>query len=260
MGEDFRLEDYHIHVLAHGEYEYTYDWLKAFALAAQEQGIMELGFTEHDEYIDRIDMNNLMKLRREFPKLSIRLGVEVDFVPGREEHIKIISQQYDFDYIIGSVHYIDGWGFDHPDYSHLFKGKDVDGIYRSYFNLLNRAVESGLFDVVGHLDLVKIWGHRPLKYDIKHYVDPLLNTIKAAGMVIEINSAGLRKPVREIYPSREVVDLIAAKEIPVTMGSDAHHPSQLGEGLAEARKILVDAGFRSITAFEGRQMKELPLK
>ncbi len=254
------LQDYHIHALAHGEYQYTYDWLRTFVIAARERGITELGFSEHDEYLSRIDLAVLQRLRQEFPDMNIRLGLEVDFIPGREEHIREISRQYDFDYLIGSIHFIDGWGFDHPDFSHLFTGKDIDQIYRSYFELVHRAVKSGLFDVVGHLDLIKIWGHRPRKHSVKHYVEPLLNSIKAAGMVIEINSAGLRKPVKEIYPAPELVDLIFSRGIAVTLGSDAHHPAQLGEGLPEARQMLIDAGFKSIAGFDQRQTKLLPLE
>ncbi|MGS0764107.1 histidinol-phosphatase HisJ family protein [Syntrophomonas curvata] len=254
------LQDYHIHALAHGEYRYTYDWLKTFAVAAREQGILELGFSEHDEYLSRIDTAVLQQLREEFPDINIRLGLEVDYIPGREEHIREISRQYDFDYLIGSIHFIEGWGFDHPDFSHLFTGKDIDQIYRSYFNLVHRAIKSGLFDVVGHLDLIKIWGHRPREHTVEHYVEPLLNSIKAADMVIEINSAGLRKPVKEIYPAPEIIDLVFAKEIAVTLGSDAHHPSQLGEGLAEAHRRLIGAGFKSIAMLEQRQVKLMALK
>lgn len=253
------LQDYHIHALAHGEYQYTYDWLKAFVIAAREQGILELGFSEHDEYLDQIDPAVLQQLRDDFPDMKLRLGLEVDYIPGREGHIREISKRHNYDYLIGSVHFIEGWGFDHPDFCHLFSTRDIDQVYRSYFNLVHQAINSGLFDVVGHMDLIKIWGYRPHKYNIRHYVEPLLNSIKAAGMVIEINSAGLRKPVKEIYPSRDIVDLILSKDIAVTMGSDAHHPSQLGEGLIEARTMLIDAGFKHIAMFEQRQVKMRPL-
>jgi histidinol-phosphatase (PHP family) len=254
------LQDYHIHALAHGEYRYTYDWLKTFVIAARKQGILEMGFSEHDEFLAQIDVTVLSQLQDEFPDMKIRLGLEVDYIPGREEHIRQISKQYDFDYIIGSVHFIDGWGFDHPDFRHLFDEKDIDTIYRRYFELVQMAVESGLFDIVGHLDLIKIWGHRPLQYNMPTYLEPLLNSIKAAGMVIEINSAGLRKPVKEIYPAREIVDLIGAKDIAVTLGSDAHHPRELGTGLREASSMLINAGFHHLASFDNRQFRIVPLK
>ncbi|MGI5912463.1 MAG: histidinol-phosphatase HisJ family protein [Syntrophomonadaceae bacterium] len=253
------IQDYHVHALAHGEYAYTYDWLKAFIISAQGQGITELGFCEHDEYVNQIDTMVLFQLRNQFPHMKIRLGLEVDYIPGREEYIRQISKQYDFDYFMGSVHYIDHWGFDNPDFRHLFYGKDIDQVYQSYFSLVNMAVRSGLFDVIGHLDLIKIWGHRPDQHNISYYVKPVLTSIKAAGIAIEINSAGLRKPVKEIYPAPEIIELVVSQNIPVTLGSDAHHPSQLGKGLLPATDMLKKAGCQHLAVFDKRIIKFLSL-
>jgi len=253
------LQDYHVHALAHGEFSYTYDWLKAFVIKAQEQGIRELGFSEHDEYLNQIDYDIFRKLKDKFPDMNIKLGLEVDYIPGREDYIREISSKYDFDYLIGSVHYINGWGFDHPDFRYLFNEKDIDEVYHSYFNLVNGAIESGLFDLVGHLDLIKIWGHRPLRYNLLYYLEPLFINIKKQNMAVEINSAGLRKPVKEIYPAPKIVDLIISQGIPVTLGSDAHHPSQLGEGLHLVRNILKRAGCTCLATFAKRQLDFLPL-
>jgi len=122
------------------------------------------------------------------------------------------------------------------------------------------AVDSGLFDIIGHLDLIKIWGHRPRRNNILFHVKQLLNSVKAAGMIIEINSAGLRKPVGEIYPQQEVIDLIASKQIVVTLGSDAHHPRQVGEGLQEVRGVLINAGFTHLASLQQRQVRMQTLK
>ncbi|NLX03488.1 MAG: histidinol-phosphatase HisJ family protein, partial [Syntrophomonadaceae bacterium] len=176
------------------------------------------------------------------------------------DYIQQIIHSYDFDYIIGSVHFIDGWGFDHPDFRHLFEGKDIDQVYGRYFELVQMAVKSGLFDIIGHLDLIKIWGHRPRRNNVMFYVEPLLNSIKAAGVLIEINSAGLRKPVGEIYPQKEIIDFMASKQIAVTLGSDAHHPWQVGEGLQEAQVVLINAGFTHLASLQQRQVKMQPLK
>ena len=253
------LQDYHVHALAHGEYQYTYEWLKQFLITARERQIFELGFAEHDEFISQIDTTVLKHLQEEFPDIKLRLGLEVDYIPGREDYIRQIIQTCDFDYIIGSVHFIDGWGFDHPDFRHLFEEKDIDQVYSRYFELVQMAVDSGLFDIIGHLDLIKIWGHRPRQNNILFHVKQLLNSIKGAGMIIEINSAGLRKPVGEIYPQQEVIDLIASKQIAVTLGSDAHHPRQVGEGLQEVRGVLIDAGFTHLASLQQRQVRMQPL-
>lgn len=254
------LQDYHVHALAHGEYQYTYDWLKEFLIMARERQIMELGFAEHDEFIAQIDTTILKRLQEEFPDIKLRLGLEVDYIPGREDYIRQISSTYDFDYIIGSVHFIDGWGFDHPDFRHLFEERDIDQVYNRYFELVEMAVNSGLFDIIGHLDLIKIWGHRPQQNNVMFYVEPLLNSIKAAGMLIEINSAGLRKPVGEIYPQQEIINLIASKQIAVTLGSDAHHPQQVGEGMQEAKGVLINSGFTHLASLQQRQVSLQPLK
>jgi len=242
------LFDYHVHAAAHGEYKYEYGWLKLFLEKAHQQGIAEIGFTEHDEFVQLIDHEAVAGLREEYPGISIRLGLEVDFIPGREPKIAVLRQRHPWDFLTGSVHYIDGWGFDHPDYRHLFADKDCDRVYGEYFNLVNSMASSGLFDVVGHLDLVKIWGHRPRRQSALEFARPVLRSIKASGMAIEINSAGLRKPVREIYPSQEIIDTMFAMDIPVTLGSDAHHPEQVGEGLAEAVRSIRKAGYRRIVA------------
>jgi histidinol-phosphatase (PHP family) len=249
------LQDYHVHALAHGEYQYTYDWLKKFLMTARERQIVELGFAEHDEFISRIDTTVLERLQEEFPDIKLRLGLEVDYIPGREDYIRQLCRSYDFDYIIGSVHFIDGWGFDHPDFRHLFEEKDIDQVYSRYFELVQMAVKSGLFDIIGHLDLIKIWGHRPRLYDLLFHVKQLLKSIKDSGMVIEINSAGLRKPVGEIYPQQEIINLMASKQIAVTLGSDAHHPWQVGEGLQEAQGVLINAGFTYLASLQQRQVR-----
>jgi len=248
------LQDYHVHALAHGEYQYTYEWLKKFLTIARERQITELGFAEHDEFISQIDTSVLKRLQEEFPDIHLRLGLEVDYIPGREDYIQQIIRSYDFDYIIGSVHFIDGWGFDHPDFRYLFEEKDIDQVYSRYFELVHMAVKCGLFDIIGHLDLIKIWGYRPQQNNVMFHVEPLLNSIKAAGMIIEINSAGLRKPVGELYPQQEIIDLMASKQIAVTLGSDAHHPRQVGEGLQEVRGVLLNAGFTRIASLQQRQV------
>ena len=115
------LQDYHVHALAHGEYQYTYEWLKQFLITARERQIFELGFAEHDEFVSQIDTSVLKRLQEEFPDIKLRLGLEVDYIPGREDYIQQLEQSCDFDYIIGSVHFIDGWGFDHPDFRHLLR-------------------------------------------------------------------------------------------------------------------------------------------
>ena len=253
------LADYHIHIAAHGEFSYSKDRVTAYMQKAVQRGITALGFCEHDEWAGRVDRALLDEISAEYPEMDIAVGLEVDFIPGRETEIKYLLAEQPLDYVIGSVHFIDGWNFDHPDMRYLFEQQDIDRVYQQYFTLVNQAVKSGLFDVAGHLDLIKIWGHRPRDKKVLYYVEPVLDSIKRAGMAIEINTAGLRKDAAEIYPSPEIIELVFRMGIPVTLGSDAHTPEQVGENLAETAALLSRIGFKSIVKFKKRQALAIAL-
>jgi len=255
------LVDYHVHAAAHGEYKYSHEWLNQFLDQAFERGIKEIGLSEHDEYINLMDFElfrELQTVRRN--NINIKLGIEVDYIPGREKEIKVIIQGKQYDYIIGSVHYIDGWGFDNPSFKEGFSQRDIDEIYDQYANTLLKMVQSGCFDVVGHIDLVKIWGHRPLKHTSLYYLEPVLKAIKQSGLVVEINSAGLRKTVSELYPAFDLVNRMFEYSIPITFGSDAHQPEQIGEGLNEAYRSAWEAGYRYLVRFSQRERIVTPLE
>jgi len=119
--------DYHVHVAAHGEYHYSEEWLNLYLQNARQRGIQAIGLAEHEEYRDRADQALIERLRR--PDLYVARGLEIDFIPGREETIKEMLDQYPLDFVIGSVHYIDGWPFDHPDYRQQFASADIDQVY-----------------------------------------------------------------------------------------------------------------------------------
>lgn len=249
--------DNHVHVVAHGEYHYNEEWLKQYLDRAQQKGIQVIGLVEHDQFRDEVDQSIIEAVRR--PDILIAAGLEIDFIPGREEYIKKIIDKSSLDFVMGSVHFIDGWAFDHPDHRGVFESQDIDKVYSDYFALMDRLVKSRLFDIVGHLDLIKLWGHRPVKKTSLQYVQPILHSIKASPMVIEINSAGLRRPVQEMYPSRRIIEEMFNLGLPVTMGSDAHHPDQVGEGLADISRTLWSVGYRKVVAFKGRESYFLPL-
>jgi histidinol phosphate phosphatase HisJ family len=244
------LVDYHVHVMAHGEYSYSREWVNQFLDSASRRGIQEIGFSEHNEYIHLVDFETFriaQAVRRH--DINIRLGIEMDYIPGQEQDIIEAIRQKPFDYVIGSVHFIDGWGFDHPDFQIGFDQRDIDDIYGQYAGLLMKMVQSGCFDVVGHIDLIKIWGHRPKRRSSLDYLEPVLQAIKRNNMTVEINSAGLRKKVGELYPEEVVVKRMFHYDIPITFGSDAHHPDQMGEGLAEAYQSARKVGYRYLVRF-----------
>lgn len=218
---------------------------------ARRSGVKQIGFSEHDEWAQRVKPHLLKRLGDQNQDITVRLGIEMDYLPElAQNHREILKGKFDF--VIGSVHYIDGWPFDHPDYKHKFAEVDLDQAYRRYYNLVQEMVETGWYDVVGHLDVVKIWGHRAPR-DGVHYTEAILSSVKSVGMVIEINSAGLRKPVKELYPEEAIIKRIYNCNIPVTIGSDAHHPEQVGENLAHVVELLKRIGFRKITGFNQRR-------
>ncbi|HRY13888.1 MAG TPA: histidinol-phosphatase HisJ family protein [Syntrophomonadaceae bacterium] len=253
--------DYHVHALAHGEYSYTRDWIDRYIDCAHQVGVEEIGFCEHDEFIHLIDLD-LFKSIRDTGRhnIKLKLGLELDFTMDREELIPESIPTAEYDYIIGSVHFIDGWGFDHPDHKSGYDDRDIDEIYHRYTEILMASSACRQFDIVGHIDLVKIWGHRPRRKSVLAYLDPVLKSIKYHGLAVEINSGGLRKPVGELYPSSAIVERMYDYDIPVTLGSDAHHPEQIGSGLIEAYRCARRAGYQRCVTFSRRVMTVVPLQ
>lgn len=246
--------DYHIHALSHGEYSYSIDWLRQFMAQAKNSQIIQIGFCEHEYCLASMNFSTVREAQAgEFQSLRVRLGVEIDYKPEREKEISRLIESRSFDYVIGSVHHIGDWLFDHPDYKDGFEGKDIDEVYNEYYGLVAKAISSGLFDIVGHLDLVKIWGHRPQRNSEEAYIEPLLKIMKRYGVVVEVNSAGLRKPVEEIYPSFRLLKRLYEAGIPVTFGSDAHRPEEVGLGLKEAFACARQAGYRIMVGFNRRR-------
>lgn len=249
------LIDYHVHAMSHGEYEYSLEWVEEYLNQARARGISHLGFSEHDWFLSQIDLALVRDVasRPENQDIDIRVGIEVDYKPENEALIDSFLRTKTFDYVIGSVHHIGEWPFDHPDHKDEFLRRDIDEVYQEYYDLLQKAVNSRLFDIVGHLDLVKVWGLRPQRLQDIDLLMSLLKDIEKSGMVVEVNTGGLRKPVNEIYPSENILELLFSCNIPITFGSDAHHPDQLGDRFAEAYRTAWNVGYRKIVGFCGRQ-------
>ncbi len=163
--------------------------------------------------------------------ITILLGYEVDFLDNYMDK-RVLNA--DVDHLIGSVHFLDGWGFDNPEFIGHYKAKDIDKIWQDYFEAISKMAKNGYFDIVGHIDLIKVFNYLPKK-EIKMVAKDAIKEIKKADMTIEINSAGLRKPCKEIYPGTEIMELISEFDIPITFASDAHNPQDVGY---EANKIV----------------------
>src|SRR5207253_4491134 len=159
----------------------------------------------------------------------VKLGLEVDYIPGREDQITALIDGRPFDYVIGSVHFIADRAVDHEDYD-AWRRADSDAVWSEYFTAIGAAAESGLFDILAHPDLVKVWGSerpRPSR-EMSTFYELAIEGIGKSSAAIEVSTGGLRKPAGEIYPSRELLDMCLAAGRPVALSSDAHDPEHVG--------------------------------
>ena len=182
-------------------------------------------------------------------KINILLGYEVDYLKG---HMDTRVLKADIDYLIGSVHFLGTWGFDNPEFIDEYKNRDIDSIYREYFGSIEAMANSNHFDIVGHLDLIKVFGFRS-NTDVRILAKDAIKAIKKANMSVELSAAGYRKPVKEAYPSDELLELIAEADIPITFASDAHHPKQVGFKTKELEAKARTFGYDKCATFSKRQ-------
>ncbi|MDD5210815.1 MAG: histidinol-phosphatase [Sulfuricurvum sp.] len=182
-------------------------------------------------------------------KITLLLGYEVDFLPGHMDD-RVLKRACD--YTIGSVHFIDGWGFDNPQYIARYDSVDMDEVYTRYFALIEAMAKMGKFEIVGHLDLLKVFNFLP-KTDIRLLAKNALKAIKKADMSIEINVSGWRKPVGEAYPSQGLLQEIAALDIPITFGSDAHRSDQVGMFSDEAQALARSVGYSQCALYRNKE-------
>ena len=188
-------------------------------------------------------------------KIEVLLGYEVDFMEG---YIDARVLEREVDYLIGSVHFIDNWGFDNPAFIGGYEDKDIDAIWTAYFDAVTQMAQTGYFQIVGHLDLLKVFKYLP-KTNMLTLAHTALQAIKKAGMAVEINTAGYRKPIGEQYPSRELLEEIYSLGIPITFGSDAHHEEQVGLNLERAYDLARDIGFTQYAIFRNKKIQMINL-
>ncbi|MEE9260745.1 MAG: histidinol-phosphatase HisJ [Candidatus Scalindua sediminis] len=254
--------DYHVHTKLCG---HATGEMVDYVREAIRGGLDEIGFSDHlpmkggkednltmtlDELPNYVD--EVMSLRKSFPEIQIKLGIEADYVPGNESYIKDILAGYSFDYVIGSVHYIGTWAFDHPEKLDEWDKKEVDLVYKEYFELLRKSARTSLFDIIGHCDLVKKFGHRP-STGLSKELNDTAQVFKEHKVALEINTSGLRKPVNEIYPSYETLRLYQKYGIPIVFGSDAHAPRDVGRDFDKAISLAKQAGYKEFVTFESRK-------
>jgi histidinol-phosphatase (PHP family) len=237
-----------------------------YAAHAVEVGLSEIGFSDHSpmrqDNFDEWRMNRdqlgeyvemVAKARADFPGLTIRLALEVDFIPGHDDWIRELAAMHPWDYFIGSVHYVsDDWEVDHPDKLSEWRNRGTMEVWQVYFDRLTLAAESRMFDIIGHADLVKKFCFYPDR-DCTPLFDRFLRAAARSGTAIELNTAGLRKDCREIYPSRHLLRTAYERGVRITFGSDAHQPEEVGMDFNRAVELARAVGYTHWTRFADRQ-------
>lgn len=243
-----------------------------YAVHALRVGLDEIGFSDHspmarDDFddwrmrLDQLDdyVERVARARRDHPSLVIKMALEVDFIPGHEEWVRSLAARHPWDYLIGSVHYVsDSWDMDNPQKLSEWKRRAVFEVWTTYFDRLTQAAESGLFDIIGHADLCKKFGFYP-QADCHPLFQRFIQAAARHSVAIELNTAGLRKDCREIYPSRDFLSLAFADGVPITFGSDAHAPGEVGMNFSDAVELARNVGYRDCCRFTRRVRRTVAL-
>ena len=237
-----RIPDYHTHTSRCG---HAIGHATDYVQAAQAMGLTGIGVADHLPLLPEPDsmltmslgdlpgyVSEIQGLKTAFPGYVL-LGVEADYRPHTADDVRDLLDAYPFDYVIGSVHFLESWGFDDPRYLDQYDDRNIDAIWIEYFQLVGDAADSGLFTILGHLELVKKFGYRPTRALDKE-LSRLVERIAGAGVLVEINTAGLHKPVAEAYPSTDILRRLSEAGVPITFGSDAHQPEHVGRDFPHA--------------------------
>ncbi len=272
------LTDYHVHLRPDGDGSEFEKYMTAenadrYRAAAEEAGVAELGASEHiyrfkqalavwdhplwetwalddlDEYADFVRSTDL------------KLGIEADYVAGREEQIAELLATQEWDYVLGSVHFLKQAALDMEQYDIWKESLSPDEIWKQYFLTLADAARTGLYDIMSHPDLVKIWGaNRPAPSgDLRFYYEPAVEAFAEAGVTVEMSTAGLRKPIGEIYPAPAFIDMCLDAGLKFALSSDAHEPMYVGHGYEQATELLAAHGITEIATFSNRERTMEPV-
>jgi histidinol-phosphatase (PHP family) len=275
------LTDYHLHLRpddadARPSQFFTQANAERYRAVAEEHGIAELGVSEHvyrftqalelwrHPFWERYAVDDLgayCQFVRE--ETDLRLGIEMDYVAGAEDRTAALLDEHEFDYVVGSVHFIRDGAVDMDDYSVWGSGRSPEEIWKRYFETVAASAASGLFDIIAHPDLVKYWGSadksRLPDRDPRFYYEPAVEAIAEAGVAVEVSTAGLRKPAGEIYPAPALLEMLLEAGAPIALSSDAHRPADVGAGYEQALELLSSLGVGELSVFERRARRQEPV-
>ncbi len=256
------IADYHNHTLWSPDGKGS---MEEYIAKAQEMAISEIGFSDHMlvhklKCYPRMSPESMPEYVRSFlavregSKLPVKLGIELDFIPGNAEAVREFISKYPFDYVIGSVHLIGDWEFEDQDRVQEYLKRDIMQVYEDYFSLVKQLCKTGFFNILAHPDLIKIRGFKPNR-DFSALLTDVAETMAEADVCAEINMRGLTRPCKEIYPSEHFLRILHAHDVQITFGSDAHEPNQLGKYLSEGIRLAKKVGYTSACVFDHRRKR-----
>jgi len=269
------IVDYHMHLRdTHGDIEHSVEAVERFVETAAARGVDEIGFTEHVYYFRQtaevwavryqtercrfdLDVYCSAVLEAKRRGLPVKLGLEVDYVGARQGRLSELLDPYPWDYLLGSVHWIGEQALDlRPG---MWEDASVDEVWRRYVDAFVELARSGAVDVLAHPDLPKIFGSRPDPPVLADLHEEMAEAIAASGTALEISTAGLRKPVGELYPDPGLLAACSRRGVGITLASDAHEPQLVGEDFALALNAAYEAGYETVTVLDGRRARQEPL-
>jgi len=255
--------DYHIHSSFSDGKTAPDDYI----VPAVAAGLKEIGFSEHltlfreslDWSMNASDVEPYLKyidnLSRNVTNIKVRKGLEVDFFPGKEKATFSLLNKTKLDYAIGSVHYLGDSSVDMgPEF---YDGKNIDSLFETYFEQVTAAAASGLFDIIAHCDLIRIYGFYP-STDPENLYRNLAKSFKIHDVAFEINTNGRNRPVGDFYPDRKYLRIFREENVPVCVNSDAHMPSRVAQHFDEAYELLKSTGYSEMAVFENRERFMIP--
>jgi histidinol-phosphatase (PHP family) len=257
--------DYHIH----SKYSDGKSNLMDYVLSAQKLGFNEIGFSEHISFdnptgsssIEYDDINKYIyeinKLKTQFSKIKIRIGFEVNYTLNSERKIKEFFEDLPVDYLIGSVHNLPYGPIDSTP--KLYENGDIFKIWHDYFALVEKAVESELFNIIGHIDLVRVFGFKPV-FDVTHLYKSIAQKLKRENVAIEINTNGKNKYLNNFYPDPNYLKIFYNQGVSVCVNSDAHNPNQIGQFFDQAYSLLKNIGYTNMVTFKNRKKNYVKLR
>jgi len=273
------LTDYHVHLRTDELAEtpaaefFTPANADRYRAVAEERGIAELGVSEHVHRFRQSlnvwqhpwwrrnaidDLDAYVEFVRE--ETDLKLGIEADFVAGREDRMANLLDAHEWDYVIGSVHFIAEEAVDMEEWSVWVSG-DADKVWARYFETLGEAAATGMYDIIAHPDLVKVWGpDRPRpEGDLRRFYERAIEGMVEGGVAVEVSTAGLRKRAREIYPAPGFLEMTLEAGLPVALSSDAHVPGDVGYEYDRALEMLDGLGVRELAVFSNRTRRLEPI-